>query len=319
MKVSIIIIPAFNEEAYLPATLATVRAGVDHLRARCATDAAVSVNVIVVDNNSTDETAAVARNEGSRVVYEPVQGIARARNTGARHAVGDVLVFIDADVAVPATLLAAIHATMSEFSCIGGGVDVDYRPRQFAVRIYLRGWRILARLTGMVQGATPFCHRRARVRQDRRLRRKRLDPRERRLLPKTPAGNTDGASHGPVHTGGARATVLPPLRQVAPVACADLDRPPLSSSVPALESRSDAVEFASGPVDHEANGASSSPPHSGIQPTPVRVASAALLPFVPSDSSMVVSIGTNILARQADLQQVGHDLMRLSPSRKMPS
>ena len=83
VKVSIIIIPAFNEEAYLPATLATVRAGVDHLRARCATDAAVSVNVIVVDNNSTDETAAVARNEGSRVVYEPVQGIARARNTGA--------------------------------------------------------------------------------------------------------------------------------------------------------------------------------------------------------------------------------------------
>ena len=156
MKVSIII-PAFNEEAYLPATLNSIRAGVDHLRTRCEANVEVAVDVIVVDNNSIDETAAVARNEGSRVVHEPVQGIARARNTGARHAAGDVLVFIDADVAVPPTLLHAIHETMSEPSCIGGGVDVDYRPRRLAIRLYLRAWRILGRLTGMVQGATQFC------------------------------------------------------------------------------------------------------------------------------------------------------------------
>ena len=155
-----IIIPALNEEAYLPATLDSVRAGADHLRACCAGDVQAVVDVIVVDNDSTDETAAVARNAGARVVHEPWRSIARARNTGARHAAGNVLVFLDADVAVPATLLRAIHETMSEPSCIGGGVDVDYRPRQLAVRLHLRAWRILGRLTGMVQGATQFCRKR---------------------------------------------------------------------------------------------------------------------------------------------------------------
>ena len=159
MRLSIIV-PAFNEEAYLPSTLASVRAATEHLRAR-GDDVQARIEVIVVDNNSTDETAAVARNEGARVVHEPVQGIARARNTGARHAVGEVLVFIDADVAVPPTLLHVIHETMRDPACIGGGVDVDYRPRRLAARLYLRAWRVLGRLTGMVQGATQFCRQRA--------------------------------------------------------------------------------------------------------------------------------------------------------------
>ena len=156
-----IIVPAFNEEAYLAATLDSIRAAADDLRTRSAADAEVDVEVIVVDNNSTDETAAIGRNTGARVVHEPVQGIARARNTGARHAAGDVLVFVDADVAMPPTLLHAIHEAMRDPACIGGGVDVDHRPRRLIVRLYLRAWRILGRLTGMVQGATQFCRKRA--------------------------------------------------------------------------------------------------------------------------------------------------------------
>jgi glycosyltransferase involved in cell wall biosynthesis len=39
--------------------------------------------VIVVDNNSTDATAELARRGGARVVFEPVNQIARARNAGA--------------------------------------------------------------------------------------------------------------------------------------------------------------------------------------------------------------------------------------------
>ena len=158
MRLSIII-PAFNEAAYLPATLESVRAAIEQLYVD--PDVEVRVEVIVVDNGSTDDTAAVARTRGARVVQEPVQGIARARNRGARHAAGDVLVFIDADVAVPPALLQAIHETMGESPCIGGGVDVDYRPRRLAIQLYLRAWRILGRLTGMVQGATQFCRRHA--------------------------------------------------------------------------------------------------------------------------------------------------------------
>ncbi len=154
MKLTIIV-PAFNEEAYLGSTLDSVQAAAARLRDRSK----VPIEVIVVDNDSEDETAAVARAKGAAVVHEPVRGIARARNAGARHAEGDVLVFVDADVVLPPAALQAVHVAMSDPGCVGGGVDVDYRPQRPLVRLYLRAWRLLARLTGMVQGATQFCRR----------------------------------------------------------------------------------------------------------------------------------------------------------------
>ena len=156
MNISIII-PAFNEVDYLPATLDSIQRASEHLRSR----ADVEVEVIVVDNNSTDDTAAIAEAMGATVVRETVQGIGRARNRGASVAQGDVLVFVDADVTVPVTLLEVVHEVMSDPDCIGGGVDVEYRPRRTVIRLYLRCWRQLARLTGMVQGATQFCRRSA--------------------------------------------------------------------------------------------------------------------------------------------------------------
>ena len=156
-----IIVPAFNEEAWLAATLSAIRDAADYLQRRTDADGDAGVEVIVVDNDSQDGTAAIARRHGATVVHEPVRNIARARNTGARHAAGDLLVFVDADVSVPTTLLHAIAETMRDPSCIGGGVDVDYRPRRPFVRIYLGVWRLLGRLTGMVQGATQFCRKSA--------------------------------------------------------------------------------------------------------------------------------------------------------------
>ena len=152
-----VVVPAFNEEAYLAPTLESVHAAAQRLRSRSRVD----IETIVVDNNSIDETATVARNGGATVIHEPVQGIARARNTGARHATGDVLVFVDADVIVPRTFLDAVHAAMGDPNCIGGGADVDYRPRRHLVGLYLRAWRLLGNLAGMVQGAAQFCRKSA--------------------------------------------------------------------------------------------------------------------------------------------------------------
>ena len=152
MKLTVIV-PAFNEEAYLASTLDSIETAAAYLSTRSNLD----IDMIVVDNNSNDRTAAIARGKGATVVHEPVQGIARARNTGARHAEGDILVFIDADVIVPHTILDAVHATMSDPSCIGGGVGVDYWPQRLSIRLYLRAWRFLGHITGMVQGATQFC------------------------------------------------------------------------------------------------------------------------------------------------------------------
>ncbi|MDE2837758.1 MAG: glycosyltransferase [Chloroflexota bacterium] len=150
-----IIVPAFNEADYLPATLDALKAAAEQMRERSTAE----VETVVVDNNSTDETAAVAGTRGAVVVHEPVQGIARARNAGARQAQGDVLVFVDADVFVPSSLLEAVKDAMNDPACVGGGVDVEYQPRRRSMRFYLGAWRLLARRMDLVQGATQFCRR----------------------------------------------------------------------------------------------------------------------------------------------------------------
>ena len=51
--------------------------------------------------------------------------------------------------------------TMSDPNCVGAAVDVCYRPRRLAVRLYLRAWRLISYLLGMAQGATQFCRKSA--------------------------------------------------------------------------------------------------------------------------------------------------------------
>lgn len=138
-----VIIPAFNEETCLPATLDAV--------AKAA--AGLDVEVIVVDNGSTDGTARVASSLGARVIPETERNIARARNRGAAAALGEVLVFVDADTVIPPKLLARIR----ESDAAGGAVDTDYRPARWSVRAYLACWRVVGKAAGMAQGATQFC------------------------------------------------------------------------------------------------------------------------------------------------------------------
>jgi glycosyltransferase involved in cell wall biosynthesis len=147
-----VIIPAFNEEAYLPATLAAVH------------DAAVGLpcEVIVVDNESTDRTREIALALGARVVSESVHNIGKVRNAGARAALSDVLVFVDADTSIPLALLGAIGTTLRRADCVGGAVAVDYGPigRRW-LRWYLKGWAFWGTVFNMKQGAAQFCRRSA--------------------------------------------------------------------------------------------------------------------------------------------------------------
>ena len=81
-----------------------VHNAVDDLR-RClqalAASARLPDEVIVVDDASTDGSAALARSLGARVLRLPMRGgPARARNVGARAARSDILFFVDADVAI---------------------------------------------------------------------------------------------------------------------------------------------------------------------------------------------------------------------------
>lgn len=147
-----VIIPAFNEERYLPATLQAVGKSALLLRSRDG----VNTEVIVVDNNSADSTANVARSLGARVVVESKHNIARVRNSGAAAARGQVLIFLDADTYMPEELLPCIHRALAVPGCLGGAVDTEYRPKKQSIRVYLGLWRVLGRAVGMAQGATQF-------------------------------------------------------------------------------------------------------------------------------------------------------------------
>lgn len=152
-----IILPAFDEEELLPSTLASVRTAV------AALDPPVDSEVIVVDNNSSDRTAEVARQAGAdRVVFEPVNQIARARNAGGRAAQGGFLVFLDADTELPAGVLQqAVDALASGRVCGGGALIASDHPFPGYVRWLLRTWNRLSARRGLAAGSFVYCRREA--------------------------------------------------------------------------------------------------------------------------------------------------------------
>jgi len=84
------IVPAYNEEFELPQTLEAIRGAAQDRQCE----------IIVVDDASTDRTAAIAREVGAKLVSISRRQIAAARNAGARVAVGDFLFFVDADTRI---------------------------------------------------------------------------------------------------------------------------------------------------------------------------------------------------------------------------
>jgi len=122
------VIPAFNEERYLPRSLSSLNQAVLALRDRFPGPAP---ELLVVDNASTDRTAEVAREFGARVVEERKRGIAIARNAGARAAGGDVLVFLDADYRVLPSFLARLASRYSSNPDLSAaGVRVSLEPSE---------------------------------------------------------------------------------------------------------------------------------------------------------------------------------------------
>jgi glycosyltransferase involved in cell wall biosynthesis len=113
-----VIIPAYNEEDWLPATLGALQ------EAMKAID--MIGEVIVTDNNSDDRTAAIAREYGASVVFEPVNQISRSRNAGAKAARGRYLIFLDADTMLSTALLQKALNNLSGGACCGGGAKVIY-------------------------------------------------------------------------------------------------------------------------------------------------------------------------------------------------
>jgi len=92
-----VIIPAYNEEKYLPVCLASLKK-----------QTYPPLEIIVVDNNSTDKTAQIAKKFGVKVVFEKKQGIAYARDVGFKAAQGEIVARTDADSEIPPNWLEKI-------------------------------------------------------------------------------------------------------------------------------------------------------------------------------------------------------------------
>jgi glycosyltransferase involved in cell wall biosynthesis len=151
MRISMII-PAFNEERLLGATLVRVKEAM-----AAFTDRSWEYELIVCDNNSTDRTAELARAAGAVVVFEPVNQIGRARNRGAAAASGDWLVFVDADSQPSKELFAEVAEQIVAGRCLAGGstvrLDGDYRFGSRVVRL----WNWLSRTFHLLAGSFIFC------------------------------------------------------------------------------------------------------------------------------------------------------------------
>jgi len=120
-----VVIPALNERDGIDKTIKAIP------KAKLK-DMGYGVQVVVVDNGSTDGTAELARKAGAEVVFEPRRGYGSAHKAGFAHAVGDIIATLDADATYPVEDIPRLVAileqekldflTTDRFALMGKGV-----------------------------------------------------------------------------------------------------------------------------------------------------------------------------------------------------
>jgi glycosyltransferase involved in cell wall biosynthesis len=132
-----LIIPAYNEDGYLPACLDAVMQNV----------AGKTVEIIVVDNNSTDSTKAVIeRYPAVTYLFEPRKGITRARQRGYLGSTGDILAYVDADTRPPPGWIEQIWEQFDrqkDLACLSG--PYSFYDLSGVRNMISAGWFVAAR------------------------------------------------------------------------------------------------------------------------------------------------------------------------------
>lgn len=114
-----VIIPVLNEEEAIEEVIEEVRKF-----------SPPGAEILVVDNNSIDRTAALARSKGVKVEEEIKQGKGNCVRTGAKNAGGEILVFIDGDGTYPPAAIKSLIEPISR-----GNSDLVYASRFLDGRI----------------------------------------------------------------------------------------------------------------------------------------------------------------------------------------
>jgi glycosyltransferase involved in cell wall biosynthesis len=164
------VVPAYNEEAYLPACLESILNQIDLATSGLAADAC---EIIVVNNASTDRTREVAlRYPGVTVVDEPRKGLTFARQAGFAASTGDLIANVDADSRLTPGWVAKVLTTFAEaeaarppaprpLAAFSGPLvyyDLTPQQRRLVHIFYMTAWttyainRYILRIGSMVQG-----------------------------------------------------------------------------------------------------------------------------------------------------------------------
>ena len=118
MKVSVLVC-TYNRADALVASLRSL--------AQLSVPPDLTWEVLVVDNNSKDQTRAVAESFSAefpgrfRYIFEARQGKSYALNTGIKGATGDILAFTDDDATVDPRWLQELTSAIERFDCVGAG------------------------------------------------------------------------------------------------------------------------------------------------------------------------------------------------------
>jgi glycosyltransferase involved in cell wall biosynthesis len=146
-----VIIPAYNEEKLVGRCVESVFGAI---RANASED--WSGEVIVVDNNSSDRTAELAREAGAAVVFEPINQISRARNAGAQVARGDWFLFVDADSILNPATLADLLGCIRRGRHAGGGCVIGLEGISRTAVFVQEVGNLILRATNLAAGSFVF-------------------------------------------------------------------------------------------------------------------------------------------------------------------
>lgn len=113
-----VVIPTLNEAGFIGNCIRSIRNAAG----------ANGVEIIVVDNGSRDDTAAIAQNEGATAIVVSGATIAKQRNLGAARAAGDLLAFVDADCTVSPGWLQAGIEQFRDTSVVSAGASPNPPP-----------------------------------------------------------------------------------------------------------------------------------------------------------------------------------------------
>jgi glycosyltransferase involved in cell wall biosynthesis len=146
-----VVIPAYNEARYLPRLLDSLEAAIAAYPGGRA-----AMEIVVADNASTDETAAIARSRGCVVAAVEKRCIAAARNGGARAASGDIFCFVDADTLVHARTFLAIDETLARPGVAIGATSVVAERYSLPIALIFGMLRVVMWAANL-DGGVVFC------------------------------------------------------------------------------------------------------------------------------------------------------------------